>query len=60
MQRWIAKKNIARFQGLLTAETDPEQRDLILNLLRQEEEKLRSAEAIDCAETGADAVNGDD
>jgi hypothetical protein len=45
MERFIAQANIARFEEMLTRETDPKERRLVETLLFEERIKLRAAEA---------------
>ena len=44
MDRFIARANIAHFEDLLAAETDPQKRKVIENLLARERQKLEIAE----------------
>jgi hypothetical protein len=44
MERFIAWSNIARFEEMLSRETDPEERRIVETLLREERLKLRAAE----------------
>lgn len=44
MDRFIARANIAHFEDLLAAETDPQKRKVIENLLARERQKLETAE----------------
>ena len=45
MERFIARSNIARFEQMLSRETDPEERRIIETLLLEERLKLKAAEA---------------
>jgi hypothetical protein len=45
MERFIARSNIARFEQMLSRETDPEERRIVEILLAEERLKLRAAEA---------------
>jgi hypothetical protein len=45
MERFIARSNIARFEQMLTRETDPEERRIVETLLAEERVKLLAAEA---------------
>ncbi|TJV72892.1 MAG: hypothetical protein E5X76_09910 [Mesorhizobium sp.] len=44
VDRFIARANIAHFEDLLAAETDPQKRRVIENLLARERQKLEIAE----------------
>lgn len=44
MDRFIARANIAHFEDLLAAETEPQKRKVIENLLARERRKLEIAE----------------
>lgn len=39
-QRWVLKENIARFEYRLKQETDPDQRQMLTELLAREQAKL--------------------
>lgn len=41
---WIAQQNIVMFREKLTAETDPQKRSLLADLLAKEERKLAELE----------------
>lgn len=44
MDRFIARANIAHFEDLLAAETNPQKRRVIKDLLARERQKLEIAE----------------
>lgn len=46
MDRFIAKQNIERFRQQLVRESDPKRRDVLEQLLEDEEHKLRKAELV--------------
>jgi len=43
MDEWVARRNIEHFQKLLAQELDDAKRQIVLQLLREEEVKLAAA-----------------
>ena len=60
MDLFIARANIAHFEDLLAAETDPEKRRVIEDLLARERQKLKIAEQQADAERKPDAPSKPD